>query len=104
MLQNDPRYAFNGGLDLTLANIPQTQLAHNYMTASATVDTNSVTMLEDNGSANAEAPLTVVNTSGFDLPQTGDMGTAIFAITGILLMAGAGIIILFACRKKKSHQ
>ena len=74
------------------------------MTASATVDTNSVTMLEDNGSANAEAPLTVVNTSGFDLPQTGDMGTAIFAITGILLMAGAGIIILFACRKKKSHQ
>ena len=104
VLQNDPRYAFNGGLDLTLANIPQTQLAHNYMTASATVDTNSVTMLEDNGSANAEAPLTVVNTSGFDLPQTGDMGTAIFAITGILLMAGAGIIILFACRKKKSHQ
>ena len=104
VLQNDPRYAFNGGLDLTLANIPQTQLAHNYMTASATVDTNSVTMLEDNGSANAEAPLTVVNTSGFDLPQTGDMGTAIFAVTGILLMAGAGIIILFACRKKKSHQ
>ena len=104
VLQNDPRYAFNGGLDLSLANIPQTQLAHNYMTASASVDNNSVTMLEDNGSANAEAPLTVVNTSGFDLPQTGDMGTAIFAVTGIMLMAGAGIIILFACRKKKSHQ
>ena len=104
VLQNDPRYAFNGGLDLSLANIPQTQLAHNYMTASASVDNNSVTMLEDNGSANAEAPLTVVNTSGFDLPQTGDMGTAIFAVTGILLMAGAGIIILFACRKKKSNQ
>ena len=104
VLQNDPRYAFNGGLDLSLANTPQTQLAHNYMTASASVDNNSVTMLEDNGSANAEAPLTVVNTSGFDLPQTGDMGTAIFAVTGIMLMAGAGIIILFACRKKKSHQ
>ena len=104
VLQNDPRYAFNGGLNLSLANIPQTQLAHNYMTATASVDNNSVTMLEDNGSANAEAPLTVVNTSGFDLPQTGDMGTAIFAVTGILLMAGAGIIILFACRKKKSHQ
>ena len=103
VLQNDPRYAFNGGLDLTLANIPQTQLAHNYMTASASVDNNSVTMLEDNGSANAEAPLTVVNTSGFDLPQTGDMGTAIFAITGILLMAGAAIIILFACRKKSNQ-
>lgn len=71
---------------------------------SATTDSNSVTMLEDNRSANTEAPLTVVNTSGFDLPQTGDMGTAIFAVTGILLMAGAGIIILFACRKKRSHQ
>ena len=103
VLQNDPRYAFNGGLDLTLSNIPQPQLAHNYMTASASVDNNSVTMLEDNGSANAEAPLTVVNTSGFDLPQTGDMGTAIFAITGILLMAGAAIIILFACRKKSNQ-
>ena len=104
VLQNDPHYSFDGGLDLTLANIPQAQLAHNYMTASATVDSNSVTMLEDNGSANAEAPLTVVNTSGFDLPQTGDTGVAIFTVTGILLMAGAAVIILFTCRKKKSQQ
>ena len=103
VLQNDPHYSFDGGLDLKLANIPQAQLSHNYMTASAKVDTNDVTMLEDNGSANAEAPLTVVNTSGFDLPQTGDMGTAIFTVTGILLMTGAAVIILLACRKKKSH-
>lgn len=72
VLQNDPHYSFDGGEDLKLANIPQRALSHNYPTASATVDKNEVTMLEDNGSANAEVPLTVKNTKGFDLPKTGD--------------------------------
>lgn len=104
VLQNDPHYAFDGGLDLKLANIPQSQLAHNYMTASATVDGNTVTMLADDSSANAEAPLTVVNTSGFDLPQTGDHGTWMFTVGGIILMAGAMGIILLVSRKKKSEK
>ncbi|MBQ3193850.1 MAG: SpaH/EbpB family LPXTG-anchored major pilin [Oscillospiraceae bacterium] len=103
VLQNDPRYAYNGGLDLTLANIPQPQLAHNYMTATAIVDTNAVTMLVDDDSANAEAPLTVINTSGFDLPQTGDNGTWMFTVGGIMLMAGAAFIIFIACRKKSKQ-
>lgn len=104
VLQNDPYYAYDGGLDLTLANIPQVQLAHNYMTAKATVDKNAVTMLADDGSANAEAPLKVVNTSGFDLPQTGDNGTWLFTVGGIVLMASALVIILIVCSKKKSEQ
>lgn len=103
VLQNDPHYSFNGGQDLTLANIPQAQLAHNYMTATATVDTNAVTMMVDDGSANAEAPLTVINTAGFDLPQTGDNGTWMFTVGGILLMAGAAFIIFLACRKKSER-
>ena len=103
VLQNDPHYSFNGGQDLTLANIPQAQLAHNYMTATATVDTNAVTMLVDDGSANAVAPLTVINTAGFDLPQTGDNGTWMFTVGGILLMAGAAFIIFLACRKKSER-
>ena len=103
VLQNDPHYSFNGGQNLTLANIPQAQLAHNYMTATATVDTNSVTMLVDDGSANAEAPLTVINIAGFDLPQTGDNGTWMFTVGGILLMAGAAFIIFLACRKKSER-
>lgn len=103
VLQNDPHYSFNGGQDLALANIPQAQLAHNYMTATATVDTNAVTMLVDDGSANAEAPLTVINTAGFDLPQTGDNGTWMFTVGGILLMAGAAFIIFLACRKKSER-
>lgn len=103
VLQNDPHYSFDGGLDLALANIPQTQLAHNYMTATATVDTNSVTMLTDDNSANAEAPLTVINTAGFDLPQTGDNGTWMFTVGGIFLMAGAAFILFLACRKKSEQ-
>ena len=73
---------------------------HHLLTASAKVDGNAVTMLADGGSANAEAPLTVVNTRGFDLPETGDNGTMMFTIVGILLMAGAMAVLLIANRKK----
>lgn len=104
VLQNDPHYSFDGGFDLSLANIPQVQLAHNFLTASATVDGNEVTMLEDNGSANAEAPLTIVNTQGFDLPQTGDHGTWMYGAIGITLMAGALVVIFFAFKKKGKEQ
>ena len=75
---------------------------HHLLTASAKVDGNAVTMLADNGSANAEAPLTVVNTRGFDLPETGDNGTMMFTIVGILLMAGAVAVLIFANRKKSA--
>ena len=63
---------------------------------------NLVNMLEDNGSANAEAPLTVVNTRGFDLPETGDNGTMMFTVFGILAMAGAAAVIVLASRKKRN--
>ncbi len=102
VLQNDPHYAFDGGLELV--NIPQKQLAHNFLTASATVDGNAVTMLEDNGSVNAEAPLTIVNTRGFDLPKTGDNGTLIFTVSGIILMSGALLLIFMTTRKREKKQ
>lgn len=101
VLQNDPHYAFDGGENLKLANIPQRALAHSYPTAAATVDKNEVTMLTDNGSANAEVPLTVKNTKGFDLPKTGDHGTWMYSLVGILMMtAAAGVIVVTA---KKKH-
>ena len=100
VLQNDPHYSFDGGEDLKLANIPQRALSHNYPTASATVDKNEVTMLEDNGSANAEVPLTVKNTKGFDLPKTGDHGTWMYSLVGILLMSAAAGVIVLTARKK----
>lgn len=100
VLQNDPHYSFDGGEDLKLANIPQRALSHNYPTVSATVDKNDVTMLEDNGSANAEVPLTVKNTKGFDLPKTGDHGTWMYSLVGILMMSAAAGVIVLTTRKK----
>ena len=116
LIQNDPRYAqaiideaiakgyikTDGNLADALNNMPQKELAHYLLTASATVDGNEVNMLDDNGSQNAHAPLTVVNTRGFDLPQTGDNGTMMFTIFGILAMASAAAVIVIVSRKKRS--
>ena len=103
LIQNDPRYASIIHDNGDLHNMPQKHLEHKLLTASATVDGKKVTMLEDNGSVNAEAPLTVVNTSGFDLPQTGDHGTWMFTVGGIVLMASAMVMIFIACRKKSNR-
>ena len=59
-------------------------------------------MLEDEGSVNASVPLTVVNTRGFDLPQTGNNGTWMFSVIGIMLMAGAAVVIFAVSRKKNT--
>ena len=101
LIQNDLRYAKVIQSDADLKNIPQKHLEHKLLTASATVSGKNVNMAEDNGSANAEAPLTVVNTRGFDLPKTGDNGTMMFTIVGILLMVGAAAV-LYAVSNKKS--
>lgn len=100
VLQNDPNYAYNGGLDLKLANIPQKALAHNMLTASATVDKNDISMREDNGSPNAVAPMTVVNTRGFDLPKTGETGNWLYGVIGVVTMVAAGVAFYFILRKK----
>ena len=103
VLQNDPHYSFDGGVDLHLAHMPQKALAHNLLTASATVDQNDVTMLVDRGSPNAEVPLTVVNTPGFDLPQTGDHGTWMYGAVGVATFA-AGLTMFLLLFKRKPEQ
>lgn len=69
--------------------------------ATGTVDGKAVTMLEDSGSANAHAPLQVVNTKGFDLPQTGDRGVWMYGLIGVVLMAGSLTSLYLANRKKQ---
>ena len=103
LIQNDPRYATIINDTGDLKHMPQVHLEHHLLTASATVDGNAVNMLEDNGSANAEAPLSVVNTRGFDLPETGDHGTFVFTIVGILMMAGAATFIVLASKKRNAR-
>ena len=102
LIQNDPRYAEIIKDSGDLHNMPQKHLEHKLLTASATVDGKKVNMVKDNGSVNAEAPLTVVNTRGFDLSKTGDNGTMMFTVVGILLMAGAASVIALVSRKKRS--
>ena len=100
LIQNDPRYQ---GLGPKAINaVQQKHLEHKLLTASATVDGKKINMVEDNGSVNAEAPLTVVNTRGFDLPKTGDHGTWMYSIGGVLLMAVAASAMFFVLRKKGS--
>ena len=102
LIQNDPRYATIVNDTGDLKNMPQKYLEHHLLTASATVDGNDVNMLEDEGSVNASVPLTVVNTRGFDLPQTGDNGTWMFSVIGIMLMAGAAVVIFAVSRKNST--
>lgn len=115
VLQNDPHYCFgnaapmsildaDGGADLHLTGIPQDYLEHYFLTAYAQVDGNDVNMVSDGESANALAPLTIVNTQGFDLPQTGDHGTWMYGVIGITLMAGALVVMILAFKKKEKPE
>ena len=101
LIQNDPRYASVIVDTGDLHNIPQKQLQHHLLTASTKVDDNDVNMMEDNGSANALAPLKVVNTKGFDLPATGDRGIWMFGLIGALLMIASLSGLYLTNRKKK---
>lgn len=105
VIQNDPRYKFDGDLDLRLANIPQQQMAHNLLTATATIDGNKTTMTADRSSANALATMTVINSRGFDLPQTGDTGAKLLPIAGAVI-AGASAVIcgVYIYLKRKNSQ
>ena len=114
VLQNDPHYCFgnaqpmsmtdaDGGFDLHLTGIPQEYMEHYFLTAYATVDNNDVNMEDDGESENALAPLTIVNTKGFDLPQTGDNGTMVFTVIGVIAMAGAMFVLFLVTRKGKKN-
>lgn len=54
---------------------------------------------EDNG--NARFMFTVTNKKGFNLPSTGGMGTYIFTIGGLVVMAGA-VLLLVSSKKKRA--
>lgn len=71
--------------------------------ATATVGDKAVTMNSDQNnkdSATAEVPLTVVNSTGFNLPATGGRGIALFTIAGIAIVAAAGSLLFMRKRSK----
>ena len=73
------------------------------LTASASVNGNAADMSAEGESINALVQLTVVNTKGFDLPQTGSNGTWLYTTIGIVVMAGAAAVIFFIIRRKNSR-
>lgn len=110
LTQNDDRYnedsVKNPVSDLT--NIPQTQLAHNMLTASATIDGNAVDMLNDTDatgadtvSSNAAAPAEISNNKGFDIPETGDKSMMYLTILGSVLAICAVALLVVVFRSKK---
>ena len=104
LLQNDPRYSYSGDMDLSLANIPQKNMQHWGISVTAVVDCSKVNMVADGDSANAAVPFVVLNTPGFDLPQTGDQGVWMYGVAGGTLMLAAVLVILFAFKKKEDQQ
>ena len=96
LVQNDSRYRTFDGYQA---------LAHNLLTASATLDGDDVEMDSNNGSTNAVVPLTVINTRGPELPRTGDDGVWRYSVYGVLLMvAAAGVVFTVLKNKKKPEQ
>ena len=99
LIQNDPRYAnVDPGL---YHNMPQKHLEHKLLTAASTIDGKKVNMKNDGSSVNAFSGLTVINTRGFDLPQTGGTGNLVFPLVGITGFMLAMLGIYLVSRKKK---
>ena len=73
------------------------------LTATAKVDGYAATMEAMGDSGNALVTLTVLNTRGFDMPETGGTGTMVTTVLGIVLAGGmltVSIILLF----KRKHE
>ena len=81
--------------------MPQKHLEHKLLTVSAKVNGKEADMAEDKGSANALLPFTVINTRGFDLPQTGSYGNWMFPVIGFALLAASAAMLYFSVKEKK---
>jgi len=100
LIQNDPRFAnVPAG---AYHNMPQKHLDHKMLTATAKVDKKVVNMSPDEDSTNAFAVLTVINTRGFDLPQTGSYGNWMFPVFGLSGLALAILGMYLVSRKKQT--
>ena len=100
LIQNDPRFAnVPAG---AYHNMPQKHPDHKMLTATSKVDKNAVNMSADGESPNAFALLTVINTRGFDLPQTGSYGNWMFPVFGLSGLALAILGMYLVSRKKQT--
>lgn len=70
----------------------------------ATVDGQAVAMAEDNGSASALVPLTVINYTETVIPETGEAGAALLVAGGVMAVSAALILLVFALRRKRQPE
>lgn len=102
--QTDPDYNLLEDVitvDIDTKYTPGVQVG--FLTATAKVDGYAATMEAMGDSGNALVPLTVLNTRGFDMPETGGTGTMVPTVLGIVLAGGmltVSIILLF----KRKHE
>lgn len=66
-------------------------------TATTTKDTNN------NERFNGDLSTNVINKSGSTLPSTGGIGTTIFYVVGVVLMLGAGVLLITKRRMSAKH-
>ena len=112
LTQNDSRYDEDGIVNEVdeLTNIPQVQLVHNLLTASATYNGEARSMLKDTDSTgtatdstNAIVPVRLINHPGLDIPETGDEFMITLTIMGTIMVVCAGALIFMLVRGKKRH-
>lgn len=71
------------------------------VTITGAVDADGVLTGTVENDTDAYVDLTVGNSKGFNLPSTGGMGTVLFSIAGIVLMAGAAVMLIVLMRKRR---
>lgn len=74
------------------------------LTATATLNGDTVTMTEDNGSLHALVPFKVVNHKGFDIPTTGAEGVFALTLLAGALLTASGAVIFFLSKKRKKDK
>jgi len=74
---------------------------HYIHVGSASVNEEAVTMEKSGTSANALVPVTVINTRGYDIPQTGESGTFLLPLMGLI---GVGGLLIFTGRLKRENR
>lgn len=65
-----------------------------YETDGSAVLANNPTVTVDNGTPSTTLSTDVVNNVGSSLPSTGGVGTTIFYVVGVILMLGAGVLLV----------
>ncbi len=108
-LQTDNGYVLlKDGIQFTISSAESSDICdvcHKAMlTASATINGDDVDMDADNGSVHALVPLTVINNRGFDLPSTGEVGTWMLSIVGVIGGTVAIALLIMASKKRKTEE